>query len=191
MPEAVTIPRIGQVEITRKALPEQVKGATLEGIPEAPILITPERIPGAKLERVVAHELGHRLRDRIIGEAVIQEPEIFRQAPNADSALTRFITNNTELRDLDIRRAGIDAERIFRENQQGKYTEQLEAKEFNAEVFGCWAAKTCRVSPRIEKIYSRVAEKSRRAAFVHQDMSETVKAAWIVAGAIILAALLR
>lgn len=196
-PQVVRVPRIGPIRIIRAPLPGEVKGATLSGIPEAPILVTTENIPEAKLERVVSHELGHRLRDQILKRAIKDNPELFLRAPNADAALARYLVNKgLKPGDLDLRHSEVKPyiKQIFSEefiqNQHSDHKVipgQLIAQEFNAEVFGCWAANTCRVPEKVNNIFTQVAATQEIAAFKADSSTNLLPAVGIAIAILALA----
>jgi hypothetical protein len=195
-PQVVTVPRVGPVRIIRAPLPEEVKGVTLKGIPEAPILVTKEDIPEVKLERIVGHELGHRLRDQILKRAIVDDPSLFLRAPNADAALARYLVNQgLEPRKLDIKHSEARpfVDKIFREEfisdqhiDSKVIPGQLIATEFNAEVFGCWAANTCSVPDKINNLFTQAAATQELAAFKVEAEPSLATLALIGAAAFIL-----
>jgi hypothetical protein len=195
-PQVVTVSRVGPVRIIRAPLPSEIKGVTLKGVPEAPILVTKEDIPEVKLERIVSHELGHRLRDQILKRAIVDDPKLFMQAPNADAALTRYLVNQgLEPRKLDIKHSEAKPfiDKIFREQfisdqhiDSKVIPGQLIASEFNAEVFGCWAANTCSVPAKVDNLFAQVAATQELAAFKVEAESPLVTYVMIGAAALIL-----
>lgn len=200
-PQIVEVPRIGSVRVIRAPLPEDIKGVTLAGIPEAPILVTKEDLPEAKVERIVSHELGHRLRDQILKRAIIDDPELFMRAPNADAALTRYLINQgLEPRKLDIRHSVVrpNIDKVFKEEfiSEGHVNHdvapgQLIAAEFNAEVFGCWAANTCSVPDKVDRLFSQAAATQELAAFKVDSTMESSPAILVAAGLILFVLLMR
>src|ERR1700741_2623806 len=84
------IPNIGDVEYTLSRLPSGIKGQTHVGVLDAPILITELLSPSAKLDYVVAHEVGHRLTLDMIINAHSESPTIFELAPNPPAGLIRY-----------------------------------------------------------------------------------------------------
>lgn len=99
----VTIEHLGTIPYERVPMPEGVKGKTISGIPSAPILITPEKLPQAKLEHVVAHEVGHRNMLRIFDRAAREDHNIIN-APGVNSALARFLEDQgVDIKSLNVK----------------------------------------------------------------------------------------
>lgn len=148
------IPKIGDVEYTSTDLPEGIKGKTLLGILDAPIKITERLEPSAKTDYIVAHEVGHRLTYDMIVNAYNESPILFQEAPNPLSGLVRyFIDLGLKKEDIDPLHPGTEKElsNIFIQNKVGKWTDELVAQEFIAEVFANWATNRGHIPETIGK----------------------------------------
>lgn len=155
MPTAY-IANIGPVEYTRSRLPSGVKGQSYIGGLYDPILITEDLSPGTKLDYIVAHEVGHRLTLDMLSNAAEEMPEFFREVPRAKPTaglIKYFMLLGLTKDDLKPLHPGTLAatDRIFAENLEGRWTNELEAREFVAEVYANWATNTGHTPPAIAK----------------------------------------
>lgn len=136
------IKNIGDVEYELHDLPEDIKGKTMLGDLHAPIKISHVVAPGAKQDYIVAHEAGHRLVADMVEQAYKESPAIFEKAPDPQAGLVRYwIDLGLKKEDVDPLHPGTVANlrQIFIDNQVGKWTPELIAQEFIAEVYANWA----------------------------------------------------
>lgn len=164
MPTAF-IPKIGDVEYTRKALPEGIKGKAVIGVLEAPIMISEDLGPGAKLDYVVSHEVGHRLTLDMIVNAYEDAPTFFTEAPSPTAGLIKyFISLGLTRRSINPRHPGTktNLNKIFDLLGKGEYPDEDTSREFIAEVFANWSMSTGDIPPGIsERFASLVKSKNK------------------------------
>lgn len=170
------IKNIGDVEYVTATLPADIKGKAIIGSLTSPILISEDLQPGAKLDYVVAHEIGHRLTLDMIINANNDSPTIFELAPNAPAGLIKYFIrlglSKDSLRPVHPGTRNLLNE-IFDENNRGEYTDEAVALEFIAEVYANYATGTGNIPEPIAKRLRDLTEsknallltKSRVAAF--------------------------
>ena len=180
----VIIPQIGPVEYVSKALSPGIKGKSVIGDYDAPILITEELSPGTKLEYVVAHEVGHRLTLAMLANAVDEMPEFFKGVPRdrpTAGLVKYFLLLGLKKEDLRPLHPGTlsSLDSIWAENLAGRYTSEDIAREFVAEVYANWATDRGHIPPALAKRFKALTLskntllglKSREAAFY--DVEDT------------------
>ena len=146
---------------------------------------------------MAGHELGHRLRDQILKRAIIDDKSLFLRAPDADRGLARYLINQgLDARKLDLKHSEVrpNTELIFRNEwvpDSNSTPGQLIAAEFVAEVFGCWAANTCTVPPKIDSLFSQAAATQELAAFRVQEQPMWANMILLGAGAFLLYSMTR
>lgn len=188
------IPKIGDVEYTSTELLPGKKGVTLLGILDAPILISEKLSPGAKTDYVVAHEVGHRLTYDMVVNAYEESPALFDAAPNPLSGLIRYFMDLGLTKDSLIPLHPGTQEQlsnIFIDNKVGRWTDELVAQEFIAEVFANWATDKGNIPAPIAKRFDNLVRSKnallkiphREAAFdmASDDSKEKIIAVGVIA----------
>lgn len=155
----VNIPKLGPVDYFTEDFPDNIKGMTLVGNLNAPLLINERLLPGAKLDYVVAHEAGHRLTIEMALIAIANDPKLMDADHGVASTLTRFFINNgLTKQDMVAKHPETvsNLDKIFSDNANGRWTPEPIAIEFVAEVFANWATSVGRTPPAIEKIFTEI-----------------------------------
>ncbi|MDP3893904.1 hypothetical protein [Nocardioides sp.] len=136
------IAQIGDVDYLSVRLPEGIKGKAMIGDLTAPIQISEDLGPGAKLDYVLAHEIGHRLTLDMILNAYEESPSFFEFSPSPTAGFIRYLIHlGLQENQLHPVHPGTIAQlkEIFAQNFRGEYTPDDIAIEFIAEVYAQWA----------------------------------------------------
>lgn len=199
MPTAI-IPNIGEVEYTRTSLPSGIKGKTYIGELTAPILISEDLGPSAKLDYVVAHEVGHRLTLDMIANAYDDAPSFFQGDTDPLTGFIRYLISlglsRSTLSPLHpATKASLNA--IFDTIARGENLDPDAAKELIAEVYAGWATNRGATPPAIATRFASLTKSknfilktkslvNEQAAFLDNSKQEE----WLVTGALVLVAIL-
>jgi len=148
----VNIPRLGIIEYEKVPLPAGVKGKTLTGLPTAPILITPEKLPQAKLEHVVAHEVAHRNLLKIFERAARENPDIL-DAPDVESAIVRFLEDEgVDIKTMPVK-SPVIRHMIDTAPRNGYIRDGVTAGEIVAEAYALSMTGEQRMPDSVERVF--------------------------------------
>lgn len=159
---AVNIERLGTIQYEQLPLPEGVKGKTISGLPQAPIIITPSKLPQAKLEHIVAHEVGHRNALRIFDKAARDDPKILN-APGVNSATVRWLEDEgVNPRELQVK-SPVIRHMIDTAPRNEYVNDEVVAGEIVAEAFALSMTGEQKLPASIEQVFEGAARHNSEA----------------------------